>query len=79
MIRDSINYERTFFKVRKDVDAIKFYAQKELDELYCSMRQKPYKKKNKWQRFLSDDASRLYKKKKQIQEFETSLEILETL
>ncbi|MGD6992158.1 hypothetical protein [Sutcliffiella horikoshii] len=56
---------------------MKFYAQKELDELYRNMKQTPYEKKSEWQKFLNDDASMMAKQRKDIREYETSLKELD--
>lgn len=68
---------RETFLIASGSGNMKFYAQKELDELYRNIKQTPYKKKNKWQKFLSDDASIMAKKRKWIRENEISLDTLD--
>lgn len=57
--------------------SVKFYAQKELDELYRIMKQTPYEKKTEWQKFLNDDASIQSRKRTEIREYEVPLKELD--
>ncbi|MBG9657084.1 hypothetical protein [Cytobacillus firmus] len=56
-----------------------FYAKKELDELYQLSKKKPYKDKEPWEKFLNDDASLSYKKRKKIRQHEISFDEYEGL
>lgn len=52
----------------------KFFAQDELDKLYKHMKQKPYKQKEDWEKFLNDSSSVHKQKEKIRKEKETSIE-----
>lgn len=68
--------ERTFLNVLGS-GSMKFYAQQEIDELYRTMKQTPYEKKNQWQKFLNDDVSMLAKQRKDIRDYEVPLNKLD--
>lgn len=52
---------------------ITFHAKRELDELYKQSKQKKYKNKTTWEKFLNDDSTRLRKQRNKIHEYEVPL------